>query len=1133
MKSLFLIPIFLFFGSFLLLKDGGDSTITEKVTASQFCDAPAIIPDSHAAVSGYRYNALVAGGDMEEKNFPNGTFEYGPKNTSWNFANGTGFAANNSAFTKLNPNAPSGNTVLFIQGNRFSKVGNKFTTNQSVSYVRLQFFVAQRKNNNQRLRIFIDGYNVGEITPKGSDYEVYKTAVIAVQKGVHTLQIAGVLTGNTAFVDDVRIQHFRKWSDKNTWVNKKVPNADANVALSNIGRVVLDGQHIAASVLVEGELVTPINKEGIALQTKWILVRGKHGLFEIGQPSSRQKGKVTITLLGKETDPDIGTMGSKFIVAMDQGKINFHGKKTTSWTQLNQTATKGQSSIKLKEPGRGWEEGDEILLVTTSYNHHQNEVRKIQRMSSDKKTVFLDKPLSYTHNGQTKTYATKEKSWTADLRGEVGLLTHSIKIQGDVYSETNGFGGHMMIHNNGVAHVSQVELYRMGQKSKLARYPFHWHLLVDKGRGQYFEDSSVHKSYNRAITIHGTHYTKVNMNVFFDHIGHGVFLEDGSEMYNWISYNLTVATKRPKKGEEVTPSDNQFDKIQNRSPASYWITNPDNFFDNNVAAGTVGTGYWFIFPETVLGASKYVPELKDIIPFKQMLGSFNRNKAHSCRSGFDIFDQLEEKEESKPMIVTNLGWQNEYRRDFIDCTWYANDLGVYAGLGNLKGVFYDIRYKNNTYFKDNIFVDNNLSAMFASDIQVSGSLFVASSGLGLNTSPQKHLYRTYDGPGSVTDSHFVGYTSSENNFLKNGSAAFKHVNHHFEGNTTASGTPPYLELPNYDLPPAPITSEIDFRHPKQWIMVLRDADGMISQTGKLHSIISNHPMLRSGKEKTTPFMKNAYYTPDLFALTFTHFPSIDKSEQPGIIVKRKKLGTKTETHYNFFKSQHNPYRYVPTIVNDGYLYEYQIEQPVEVVNQFMFFFENARYQDKNLQVFKGFGGLRGLRVNQRPSNGSNQFRPLQKSSSLSALKKATRSSYYDDGKDLYLRLVFINSRNQYNIIWTGGTPDYITAPPANLNNQNITKSFDEPRQYDSESWSLYPNPITFDKEFTVEIPSLHESEINMTLYDLYGKRIVSKVIFLNNGRSAVKLNLKTIPQGTYFVKLQSNQNTYSKMIRIQ
>ena len=88
-----------------------------------------------------------------------------------------------------------------------------------------------------------------------------------------------------------------------------------------------------------------------------------------------------------------------------------------------------------------------------------------------------------------------------DERAEVGLLSRNLKIQGDDFSETDGYGGHIMSMPNSVSKASNIELYRMGQKSQVGRYPWHWHLLGDAD-GQYIKNAGIHKSFNRVITIY-------------------------------------------------------------------------------------------------------------------------------------------------------------------------------------------------------------------------------------------------------------------------------------------------------------------------------------------------------------------------------------------------------------------------------------------------------------------------------------------------------------------------------------------------------------------------------------------------------------------------------------------------------
>ena len=68
----------------------------------------------------------------------------------------------------------------------------------------------------------------------------------------------------------------------------------------------------------------------------------------------------------------------------------------------------------------------------------------------------------------------------------------------------------------------------------------HFHLLENTCEGCYLKDSSIHRSFYRCISIHGTHNTTVSENVGFDVIGYCYYLEDGVEEENTIAYNLAA-----------------------------------------------------------------------------------------------------------------------------------------------------------------------------------------------------------------------------------------------------------------------------------------------------------------------------------------------------------------------------------------------------------------------------------------------------------------------------------------------------------------------------------------------------------------------------------------------------------------
>ncbi len=138
--------------------------------------------------------------------------------------------------------------------------------------------------------------------------------------------------------------------------------------------------------------------------------------------------------------------------------------------------------------------------------------------------------------------------------------------------------------NGGVARIEGAELTRMGQKAVLRRYPLHFHMLGDAGGRSYLEDSSLHHTYNRCVTVHGTNRLRIAGNTCFDHIGHGFFFEDGAEVDNTLEGNLGFRTRRPPSGQRLLPSDGD--------AATYWITNPDNTVKGNVAGGSDGFGFW-------------------------------------------------------------------------------------------------------------------------------------------------------------------------------------------------------------------------------------------------------------------------------------------------------------------------------------------------------------------------------------------------------------------------------------------------------------------------------------------------------------------------------------------------------------
>lgn len=159
--------------------------------------------------------------------------------------------------------------------------------------------------------------------------------------------------------------------------------------------------------------------------------------------------------------------------------------------------------------------------------------------------LTLDRPLSYTHTAKTFTVGTAGDF--IEMRAEVGILTRNLKYQGDPEtSPKNQYGAHIMLHypadESCIGRILYTELFNVGQAFKLGRYPIHFHVIGTVSKSL-VKGNAVHQSYNRGITIHNVRYFNIVNNVFYDVMGHTVFIEDAIETQNVVDHNLVLGTK--------------------------------------------------------------------------------------------------------------------------------------------------------------------------------------------------------------------------------------------------------------------------------------------------------------------------------------------------------------------------------------------------------------------------------------------------------------------------------------------------------------------------------------------------------------------------------------------------------------
>ncbi|XP_060076275.1 cell surface hyaluronidase-like, partial [Ylistrum balloti] len=288
-----------------------------------------------------------------------------------------------------------------------------------------------------------------------------------------------------------------------------------------------------------------------------------------------------------------------------------------------------------------WDEGDRLLLTSTDYDMEKAEVATIVKCttctSTQVKVSFLPQ---FMHYGEVE--------YNVDMRGEVALLSRNIVIEGVMNAfcpSVNGncndyaydtFGGHVKaVIGFKDVHIEGAEFYHLGKQTDLGHYPIHFHMCEDVDGSHYpnppyLRENSIHHTFARCITIHGTHGVTVMDNVGYESLGHCFFLEDGGEKRTVFDGNLGASTRTGK----LIPSDSQ--------ATTFWITNPNTVVRNNVAAGSKAKGYWFIYPDIPLAGSATKGFMQRNEARHTAIMEFYNNVAHSNKIGLFVDDRLDE-----------------------------------------------------------------------------------------------------------------------------------------------------------------------------------------------------------------------------------------------------------------------------------------------------------------------------------------------------------------------------------------------------------------------------------------------------------------------------------------------------------
>ncbi|RUL82961.1 G8 domain-containing protein [Tautonia sociabilis] len=409
----------------------------------------------------------------------------------------------------------------------------------------------------------------------------------------------------------IRSARSGRWSDPATWEGGAVPDEGDRVQIRG-GHTVhydRDSDRTIRSIHVAGTLEFARDRD-TRLDVGLIKIQAGDDASENGfdcdaHSAGDHAGHDRPALLvGLPHEPipagTTATIRLKFVDGMDPetcpaivccgGRMEFHGAPMPrTWTKLAREAYRNEAVVLLpREDVEGWNPGDRVILTGTARQFGYKDTRTTsvaERPATEERTIrefkpygddlvrlVLDRPLEHDHRAQ------------GDYRGEVANLSRNVVVES---AEPGGVRGHTMYHRGSRGSISYAEFRHLGKRGVLGKYSLHFHLVGESMRGSSVIGASIWDSENRWITVHGTSYLVVRDCVGYRSIGHGFFLEDGTETRNVFDHNLAVMALRGEPlPDQVLPFDGNLG-------SGFWWANSLNTFTDNVAAECDQDGFRF------------------------------------------------------------------------------------------------------------------------------------------------------------------------------------------------------------------------------------------------------------------------------------------------------------------------------------------------------------------------------------------------------------------------------------------------------------------------------------------------------------------------------------------------------------
>merc|ERR1719203_1504966 len=422
--------------------------------------------------------------------------------------------------------------------------------------------------------------------------------------------------------------------------------------------------------------------DGLQLEAGFVLAEGQGASFEVGTPQDPMIKTATIFISGGEHSRlgrgPFGTLYSSVSSGGPGPSCRVHGRPLRqTWSLLVETVEAGSTAIRVEgdvatesselQGGGHWQVGGRIGVAPTGMmQNREGEDFTITSLTAEEfggvmtTVIGLDKPMNEAKLGDP----------TSRLQAEVVYLSRNVLMTGTSW---HGIGAGGMFapdhHDGGAFRVEYARVEKCGQKGVKGRYCLHFHLMGDCGPAAgsseprcIMRGNAVEEGYQRGLTVHGSHLGVVDQNVLWNVMGAGIYVEDGNEMGNTISFNVNICNHGRC---QVGGTDN--DQADSGQQSGMWALSPTNDFLYN----RMVNHYNGFFLQTSFAPHGRGMAQGKVCTVNSPWGNFTGNVHHSC-SRFGFYPDKNFPRRLKRTVASN-GYVEDYGQAGGSCEQFTPD----------------------------------------------------------------------------------------------------------------------------------------------------------------------------------------------------------------------------------------------------------------------------------------------------------------------------------------------------------------------------------------------------------------------------------------------------------------------------